>query len=105
MITRVWHGRTSKEKARAYQHFLETRGTSDYRKTPGNISIKIWTRDEDTCCHFWTVTEWNDLESIKGFAGEDFWKAKYYPDDQGVLLEFEERVEHYQSYDVSQPAG
>ena len=41
------------------------------------------------------------LEAVKGFAGEDYEKAVYYPADEGVLLEFEERVYHYDSYDVT----
>jgi hypothetical protein len=30
------------------------------------------------------------------FAGEDVEKAKYYPEDDGFLLEFEPRVVHYE---------
>ena len=57
-------------------------------------------RDSD-CCHFWTVTEWKDIESVKAFAGDDYERAKYYPADQGVLLEFEEHVIHCEGYNVN----
>jgi hypothetical protein len=39
----------------------------------------------------------DDIESIKGFAG-DYEKAKYYPEDEGILLEFEEKVIHCETY-------
>jgi hypothetical protein len=55
-------------------------------------------RVEDDVCHFWTVTEWDSYESIKKFAGEDFEKAKYYPEDQQFLLEFEENVIHCETF-------
>jgi len=101
MITRIWHGRTSLADADSYLDFLLNDGTKEYRETPGNISIRVWRRKEKDCCHFYTVTEWEDLEAVKRFAGEDYEKAVYYPEDQGILLEFEEKVLHYESYDVT----
>lgn len=101
MITRIWHGRTSIQHADLYLHFLLNAGTKDYRKTTGNISIKVWKREEKDFCHFYTVTEWESLDAVKRFAGEDYQKAVYYPEDDGILLEFEEHVLHYESYDVS----
>ena len=98
MITRIWHGRTSLANADKYLLFLRQEGTREYTETAGNISVRIWRRKEADCCHFWTVTEWVNIEAVKAFAGEDYEKAKYYPEDDGVLLEFEERVEHYETY-------
>ena len=100
MITRTWHGRTALSDADRYLEFLLTDGTREYLSTPGNISVRVWQRRENDVCHFWTVTEWDDLESVKAFAGEDHEKAKYYPFDNGMLLEFEERVLHYESFAV-----
>jgi hypothetical protein len=56
---------------------------------------------EDSICHFYTVTEWQDIESIKKFAGEDYEKARYYPEDKTFLLEFEENVNHYETFTAS----
>ena len=100
MVTRVWHGRTSLKDVDAYLTFLLSKGTEDYKKIKGNLSVKVWHRLEDECAHFYTVTEWDSIGSIKEFAGEDYEKAVYYPEDEGVLLEFEERVVHYQSYTI-----
>ena len=101
MITRIWHGRTSLAHADSYLDFLLHEDTREYRQTPGHISIKVWRRKEKDCCHFYTVTEWVDLEAVKLFTGEDYEKAIYYPEDQDILLEFEEKVLHYESYDVT----
>ncbi len=103
MITRIWHGRTSLENADHYLQFLLHEGTKEYLQTKGNLSVKVWERKKKDCCHFWTVTEWTGIEAIKGFAGEDYEKAVYYPEDNGILLEFEEKVSHCETYSVLPP--
>jgi len=100
MITRIWHGKTLIKDAEEYLNFLLTEGSRGYRETPGNLSVRVWQSKEDEICHFWTVTEWLDLESIKAFAGEEYDKAKYYAFDSGMLLEFEDRVNHYESFAI-----
>ncbi|RAW02895.1 antibiotic biosynthesis monooxygenase [Pseudochryseolinea flava] len=100
MITRVWHGRTSLENADRYLNFLLHKGTADYKKISGNISVKVWRRIDPDCAHFYTVTEWDSIASIKEFAGDQYESAVYYPEDDGVLLEFEEKVFHYESFNV-----
>jgi heme-degrading monooxygenase HmoA len=98
-ITRIWHGITKTEHADEYLKYIEKTGLSDYRNIKGNISAKILRRIEDTICHFLTVTEWDSYESIKKFAGEDYEKARYYDEDKKFLLEFEDKVIHYETYE------
>jgi hypothetical protein len=103
MITRTWHGKTSLENAGRYLQFLLLDGTKEYWQTEGILSVKIWQQKDDNCCHFWTVTEWTTIDAIKRFAGEDYEKAKYYPQDTEVLLEFEEKVNHYETFTLTNP--
>jgi heme-degrading monooxygenase HmoA len=63
---------------------------------PGNISVHILERQEGEITHFITLTFWESLDSIRGFAGDDLEKAKYYPEDKDFLMEFEPRVVHYE---------
>ena len=95
MIIRMWHGRVHHDKAAAYREFLKDRAIPDYQSVEGNISVKILERREDDATHFITMTMWEKLEDIKAFAGEDLETAKYYPEDEGYLLEFEPTVVHY----------
>jgi hypothetical protein len=44
-------------------------------------------------------TFWKDLDCIKAFAGEDPEVAKYYPEDDSFLLEFEPNTLHYEVVD------
>ncbi|HEX8039520.1 MAG TPA: antibiotic biosynthesis monooxygenase [Chryseosolibacter sp.] len=98
MITRIWHGKTRAEDADKYLRYIEKTGIVAYRSTKGNLSAKILRRIEDGVCHFLTVTEWNSYDSIRAFAGEDFEKAKYYDEDKKFLLEFEEKVLHFETF-------
>ncbi len=96
MIVRMWHGRVPAEKSQAYREFLNARAIPDYQSIPGNLSVYILERPEGDVTHFITMTFWESLEAIKAFAGEDVETAKYYPEDQDFLLEFEPTVVHYE---------
>lgn len=95
MICRMWHGVTPRSKADAYAVLLEKRAISDYRSVPGNLSAAVLRRDEAEVSHFMTVTYWVSEESIRAFAGDVVLVAKYYPEDQDFLLEFEPHVQHF----------
>ena len=95
MICRIWHGRTPRARADAYQAFLAQRAIPDYRSVSGNLDVAVLRRDEGEVSHFLTVTHWQSEAAIRAFAGDDLLKAKYYPEDRDYLLEFEETVQHY----------
>jgi heme-degrading monooxygenase HmoA len=92
----MWHGRVLTFKAKAYCEFLNARAIPDYRSVAGNVSVHILERAEGEVTHFITLTFWENIESIRAFAGDDVNVAKYYPEDKDFLLEFEETVQHYE---------
>jgi heme-degrading monooxygenase HmoA len=96
MIVRMWHGRVPNEKAARYREFVNARAIPDYRSVPGNISVHILERVEGDVTHFATLTFWESMDAVRGFAGQDVEAAKYYPEDQEFLLEFEPKVVHYE---------
>ncbi len=95
MIARFWHGRTTVAKAAAYLEFLERRTIPDYRATAGNKSALVLHRIEGNEAHIITFILWESIAAIRGFAGSDVARAKYYPEDDDFLLEFEPTVQHY----------
>jgi len=96
MIARSWHGVTPAAKSDAYLDFLKRSGVPDYEATPGYQGVCILRRLEGDEAHFLTLTFWDSLVSIAGFAGGEISRAKYYPEDQDDLLDFEPTVAHYQ---------
>lgn len=99
IITRIWHGITRAEDADEYLEYVIKTGVADYKNTEGNSGVEILRRIETDICHFWTVTKWNNFESIKKFAGEDYEKARYYEEDEKYLLEFEPNVIHCETFE------
>ncbi len=95
MIARIWHGTVPEDKYREYEEFLKKVAVPDYQKTKGFIKLTFLKRVEDQIGHFTLITYWENLDVIKNFAGEDYEKAKYYPEDDDFLLEFEEKVVHH----------
>jgi heme-degrading monooxygenase HmoA len=98
MIARIWHGKTDKSKLELYSTFLKERAIPDYQGTEGFRRLNFLRTIIDNEAHFTLITFWENLDVIKNFAGEDFEKAKYYPEDKGFLLEFEEKVRHYEVF-------
>lgn len=98
-VTRMWHGKTRIEHAEEYLEFLKKSGIPDYKQIPGNLGVQVWRRKEKDVCHFWTITRWDNVDSIKQFAGENYEKARYYPEDKEYLLEFEPTVLHFETFE------
>jgi heme-degrading monooxygenase HmoA len=98
MLARIWHGVIPAEKADEYLAYLNRTGLPDYRATPGNRGAFVLRRVEGEHAHFLTVSLWDSIESIKGFAGDDYERARYYPEDERFLLEFEPTVQHYEYF-------
>lgn len=99
MIARLWHGVTRSADSDAYLQYLHRTGIPDYKATPGNRGVTVLRRSEGAKTHFLLVTFWDSLEAIKKFAGEEYEKARYYPEDTRWLLELEPTVMHYEVTD------
>lgn len=99
MIARIWHGVTELEMADEYLDFTRARAIPDYKRVPGNLGAYVLRRLDDDRAHFLTLSFWDSISSIEGFAGEKVELAKYYPEDADYLLEFEPTVTHYEVFD------
>lgn len=96
VIARMWHGVTPAEKADEYVKYLNETGVPDYQATEGNRGVFVLRRIEGDRAHFITLSLWESLDAIRGFAGDDVERARYYPEDEDFLLEFEPTVTHYE---------
>lgn len=98
MIARIWHGKTKVEDYQVYTEFMIKTAIPDYEKTPGFVKLSFLRNIKNNEGHFTLITYWESWEVIKNFAGEDIEKAKYYPEDKQFLLEFEEKVAHFEVF-------
>ena len=96
MIARIWRGRVHREMLEEYRAYISQTGLADYRATPGNQGAYMLARERDGYGEVITLSLWDREESIRAFAGDDLTRARYYPEDERFLLDFPERVEHYE---------
>jgi len=95
-VVRMWRGVIRTEDRDVYVDYIERTGMREYRETPGNLDAWMLTRDlGDGLTEIMTVSRWESLEAIKGFAGEDIHRAVYYPEDDEYLVERDATVRHY----------
>jgi hypothetical protein len=98
MIARLWNGKTEIVHYETYSAFLEHVAIPDYEKPLASGGLIFLRNQDDHFAHFKLITYWDSIESIKDFAGSDYKKAKYYPEDKNFLLHFEEESEHYEVF-------
>ena len=71
-------------------------GINEYRATPGNRGAWILTRElGDGRTEMVTLSFWDSRDVIRGFAGDDIDRAKFYPEDDRYLVDRETTVLHF----------
>lgn len=96
MIARIWRGWTRASDADAYVKYVLETGTKEYLETPGNRGAFILRRQQGDRTEFLTLSFWDSLESVKGFAGDEVERAVFYPEDDKYLLDREMTVSHFE---------
>ena len=96
MIVRMWRGHVPKAKKDDYVAYLKQTGLADYGNIPGNRGVYLLSRDDGDNVEFLTLTLGTAVEAIQAFAGADYDKARYYPEDGAFLLNFMEKAEHFE---------
>jgi len=98
MIARIWRGVTPVHKADAYLDYLAATGLKEYHATPGNRGVQVLRRIRDDEAEFVLISHWDSLDAIRAFAGDDYERAVYYPDDKDYLLDFAPNVDHFEVF-------
>jgi len=96
MIARQWIGETLESDADSYFKYLEETGVREVRATKGNQGVWLLRRVHDGRAEFIFISLWDSLESVKTFAGPEYEKAVYYPEDEKFLLNLNPHVTHYE---------
>lgn len=96
MVVRTWRGWTRAEDAERYAEYVAATGLKEYKATPGNRGAWILRRTEGDRCEIITVSVWDSLDDVRGFAGDDVERAVFYPEDDEFLVERELTVRHWE---------
>jgi heme-degrading monooxygenase HmoA len=98
MISRIWHGWTSRKNADAYEELLRTEIFSGIakRSIQGYRGIHLLRRDVDDGVEFVTIMWFDSLDAVRAFAGEDYEVAVVPAKARQLLSRFDSRSGHYQ---------
>ena len=98
MIFRIWHGWTAPENADVYENLLkkEIFPAIAPKNVSGYRGIQLLRRQLSSEAEFITIMQFDSLESVKQFAGEDYEKS-YVPDKaRQVLSRHDDKSQHYE---------
>jgi heme-degrading monooxygenase HmoA len=98
MISRLWHGWTSRENADAYEKLLRAEIFSGIakRSIQGYRGIHLLRRDVDDGVEFVTIMWFDSFDAVKAFAGENYEVAVVPPKARQLLSRFDSHSAHYQ---------
>jgi heme-degrading monooxygenase HmoA len=96
MIARIWKGAVRQQDGDDYARYMRETGVAEYAGTPGNRGVWMLRRDVDGRTEFVMFTLWDSLEAVRGFAGDDYETAVFYPEDDRFLVERDLTATHYQ---------
>ena len=100
-ILRIWKGWTSPEKAPVYEAMLKNEVFPEVvrKGVKGLEKVSISTRRDNNEVEFFLVLQFQSLDSVKSFAGQDY-EAAYIPDNaKRVLSRYETTARHYELLD------
>ena len=98
MIARIWHGWTTKSNAKEYEELLrnEVFPSIENKKVNGYRKISLLKREHTDEVEFVTIMLFDNLDSVKEFAGKDYEKSYVPQKARQVLSRHDETAQHYE---------
>ena len=97
MISRIWHGWTKRQDADKYESMLRAEILPGIHRVKGYQGAYLLRRDDGEEVEFVTITQFDDLDSVRGFAGDDYTRAVIAPVAGKLLTRYAERSVHYET--------
>jgi heme-degrading monooxygenase HmoA len=97
MISRIWHGWTSRADADTYQELLQAEILPGIHRVKGFRGAYLLRRDAGQEVEFVTITQFDDMAAVRRFAGEDYEVAVIIPAARKLLTHFDARSQHYET--------
>lgn len=99
MISRIWHGWTSRENAAAYEDLLRSEILPGIarRGIRGLTGEHLLKRDVPEGVEFVTILWFESMDAVREFAGEDYENAVVPEKARKLLSRFDARSQHYET--------
>ena len=95
MIIRVFRAIVHPGKQREFEQFFLNKALPKIKAQPGLVSVMVGKPIESSPAEFLMTTVWQDVNALKGFAGEQWQNAVIDPDEVHLLKET--FVHHYEA--------
>jgi len=98
MISRIWHGWTTKGNAEAYEALLREEifvGIQN-RRIQGFEGIQLLRREHPGEVEFVTIMRFDSLDAVRSFAGENYEECVVLPPARALLSRFDLQSQHYE---------
>ncbi|MBO0475330.1 hypothetical protein IGL98_000376 [Enterococcus sp. DIV0840] len=86
MISRTWHGCVPMKHKQGFYDYELITGVEETRNTEGNLNTYLKVVDQEEYCHFFLCSIWENMDSVKKFAGNNPEIAVTYPEDEKFEL-------------------
>jgi antibiotic biosynthesis monooxygenase (ABM) superfamily enzyme len=98
MVSRIWHGWTTRGNAEKYETLLKEEIFVGIQKRHihGYKGIQLLRREVGHEVEFVTIMLFDSLAAVRQFAGEDYEGAVVPEKARAVLSHFDERSQHYE---------
>lgn len=90
-IARIWRGRTTRERAGAYEPYLREAGIAPLEEKA--LAVQLFREDCKTETEFVTISYWENVDAMSAFTGGDPTRIHHLPRDAEFLIELPERVQ------------
>lgn len=96
MICRIWSGRAnSNDAAESYEEVFRHEMLDELGRLPGFRGGYLLRRDADGLTEFVTLTLFDALDDVRGFAGDDYERANVSAAGRAALDDIDEHARHY----------
>jgi heme-degrading monooxygenase HmoA len=97
VITRMWRGWARSDQADRYEQHYRSEVVATLGQVPGFRGARLLRRRIGEETEFVSLTLFDDLDAVRGFAGPDYETAVVAEEAREVLIRFDERVRHYET--------
>src|SRR5262245_52016210 len=95
-IVRTWRGRASSSNPEGYPSRFRRNVLPELKDIEGFLGALLLKQESGEVIAFVVLTRWASMEAMRAFAGSDVARAVVEPEAVAALVNFDERVQHYE---------
>lgn len=96
MIVRVWHSRAPLADPSGYPRFFLNTVLPKLQRIEGFAGATLLRQHRAHDIEYVVESRWTSMDAIRVFAGANIDRAVVEPEAQAVLIDFDQRVVHYE---------